>query len=66
MVIVRLKGKKTVAVMPAIKKVKADAAATAERQKSKRLAAERLAAAAEKIAKAVDDAVDYAAELVAK
>ncbi|RYP45891.1 hypothetical protein DL768_007822 [Monosporascus sp. mg162] len=52
--------------MPAAKKAKADAAATSERQESKRLAAERLAAAAEKTAKAVDDAVDYAAELAAK
>ncbi|RYP55194.1 hypothetical protein DL768_000188 [Monosporascus sp. mg162] len=47
-------------------KAKADAAATAEQQENKRLTVKRLAAAAEKIAKAVDDAVDYAAELVAK
>ncbi|RYP50578.1 hypothetical protein DL768_003923 [Monosporascus sp. mg162] len=59
-------GKKAAAAIPAAKKVKADAAVTAERQENKRLAAKRLAAAVEKIAKAVDDAVDYAAELVAK
>ncbi|RYP44236.1 hypothetical protein DL768_009269 [Monosporascus sp. mg162] len=61
-----LQGKKAAAAMPATKKVKADTAATAERQENKRLVAKRLAAVAEKITKAVDDAADYAAELVAK
>ncbi|RYP10993.1 hypothetical protein DL764_000290 [Monosporascus ibericus] len=54
------------AVMPTAKKGEADTAATAERQESKRLSAERLAAAAERSAKAADDAADYAAELVAE
>ncbi|RYP47154.1 hypothetical protein DL768_006764 [Monosporascus sp. mg162] len=59
-------GKKAAAAIPVTKKVKADTAATAERQENKRFAVKRLAAAAEKIAKAVDNAVDYAAELVTK
>ncbi|RYO86921.1 hypothetical protein DL766_005992 [Monosporascus sp. MC13-8B] len=51
--------------MPTIKKAKADAAVMAERQESKCLVTEHLAAAAEKNAKAVDDATDYLADLVA-
>ncbi|RYP60645.1 hypothetical protein DL770_009955 [Monosporascus sp. CRB-9-2] len=61
-----LQNKKAAAAIPAAKKVKADATVIAERQESKRLVTERLVTAAEKITKAVDDAVDYAAELVTK
>ncbi|RYP84841.1 hypothetical protein DL770_005134 [Monosporascus sp. CRB-9-2] len=61
-----LQGKKAAAAIPVAKKVKANAAAITEWQESKRLVTERLAAAAEKTTKAVDDAVDYAAEFVAK
>ncbi|RYO86383.1 hypothetical protein DL766_001040 [Monosporascus sp. MC13-8B] len=50
--------------MPAAKKTEANAVIMAKRQKSKRFATERLAAAAEKNAKAVDDAIDYLTELV--
>ncbi|RYP48862.1 hypothetical protein DL768_005319 [Monosporascus sp. mg162] len=61
-----LQGKNAAAAISAAKKAKADAAATSKRQKNKRFAVKRLAAATEKIVKAVDDVVDYAAELVAK
>ncbi|RYP19466.1 hypothetical protein DL765_003306 [Monosporascus sp. GIB2] len=48
------------------KKAEFDAAAATERLESKRLAAERLASAGEKNARAVDEAVEILAELVAE
>ncbi|RYP04226.1 hypothetical protein DL765_010262 [Monosporascus sp. GIB2] len=61
-----LQGKKVAAAMLAAKKAEFDAAAATERQESKRLAAERLASAGEKNAKAVDEAVETLAELIAE